>query len=408
MSSRQDQLHSYQFMVQRVVAALVMRDADPGRSPFRRAAGAALASVVVAAIGIGGAAIYGTVAGAGTPDWRDGRSVLVEKESGARYVYRDGALHPVPNHVSALLIVGPGAQTVLVSGRSIEGEPRGVPLGIADAPDALPDARRLTTAAWQVCSTSDARWAVLVGARATGAALADRAVLARHPEGALHLIWQARRHLLRDRDLVLAALGWTGERPLPVAAALLDALPAGPDLARVAGPVGEVFVVASQGGGRQYAVAVDGGLAPITQVQADLLLTDLDQAAPTPLSQGAFADRPKVASPFPAGLPATTPVLAAAGPVCGEVRDDSGVAEVRVEATVPRAGVTVEPGRAALVEAGAVHIVTDRGRRHAMSDREVPALLGYADVRPLRVPRAVLELVPAGATLDPSAARSPA
>ena len=47
MPSRQDQLHSYQFMVQRVVAALVMRETDPAQSPFRRAAGASLASVLV-------------------------------------------------------------------------------------------------------------------------------------------------------------------------------------------------------------------------------------------------------------------------------------------------------------------------------------------------------------------------
>ncbi|MFD0823356.1 type VII secretion protein EccB, partial [Micromonospora zhanjiangensis] len=169
MPSRQDQLHSYQFTVQRVVAALVLRETDPPHSPLRRAAGTALAGVLIAAIGIGAAAVYGVLTGTGGTDWRDPRSVIVEKESGARYVYRDDTLHLVLNYASARLIIGtPDPKTVLVSRRSIDGVPRGAPLGIADAPDSLPDPGRLTSTPWTVCSTpaTDAtppRSALLVG-----------------------------------------------------------------------------------------------------------------------------------------------------------------------------------------------------------------------------------------------------
>ncbi len=66
-------------------------------------------------------------------------AVIVEKESGARFVYREQKLHPVLNYASALLIVGADrSKTVLVSRRTIDGVPRGLPLGIADAPDSLP------------------------------------------------------------------------------------------------------------------------------------------------------------------------------------------------------------------------------------------------------------------------------
>ncbi|MER7473624.1 type VII secretion protein EccB, partial [Micromonospora sp. NPDC000018] len=152
MPSRQDQLHSYQFTVQRAVAALVMRETDPAQSPFRRLAGAALASVLVAAIGLGGFALYGLFAGGGDT-WRDPGAVIVEKESGARFVYREQKLHPVLNYASALLIIGADRpKTVLVSRRAIDGVPRGLPLGIADAPDSLPAPGRLSTAPWTVCS----------------------------------------------------------------------------------------------------------------------------------------------------------------------------------------------------------------------------------------------------------------
>jgi hypothetical protein len=59
---RRDQLHSYQFTRQRVVAALVARSDDPGRSPGRRLGGAALTGVLLAALIFGGVFVYGVLA----------------------------------------------------------------------------------------------------------------------------------------------------------------------------------------------------------------------------------------------------------------------------------------------------------------------------------------------------------
>ncbi|MER7475940.1 type VII secretion protein EccB, partial [Micromonospora sp. NPDC000018] len=75
--------------------------------------------------------------------------------------------------------------------------------------------------------------------------------------------------------------------------------------------------------------------------------------------------------------------------------------------------VVVEPGRGAVVESvaapgasgGAVSVVTDLGRRYVLAGGEVRGMLGYRDVRPLRLPAGLVSLVPAGATLDPAAAR---
>ncbi|MEU4570199.1 type VII secretion protein EccB [Micromonospora sp. NPDC023956] len=455
MPSRQDQLHSYQFTVQRAVAALVLRETDPAVSPFRRPAGAALASVLVAVIALGGAALYGLVTGGGS-GWRDERAVVVEKESGARFVYRDGKLHPVSNYASALLIIGAErAKTVLVSRRSIEGVPRGLPLGIPDAPDSLPAVGRLTTAPWTVCSVTGAdptppRSVLLVGVAARqGRPLGDDAVLLRHPDGSLHLVWHRHRHRLRDVNRVLAALAATRQRAVPVAPALLDSLPAGPDLApldlpglgepsdAVAGAdIGDVHLVANSGGGRQYVVVDRDGVAGITELQASLLLARTGQGDPRPLTLGRFARLPKLPDLVPAGptAPPTSPPRLARpdpGAICGQVGDDGGVREVRVGATVPEQGavpvgggsdpatgvvadhVVVEPGRAAVVESvaapgatgGAVSVVTDLGRRHVLASTEVLGMLGYPGVRPVRLPAGLVSLVPAGSPLDPEAAR---
>ncbi|WP_435208398.1 type VII secretion protein EccB [Micromonospora sp. bgisy143] len=451
MPSRQDQLHSYQFSVQRAVAALVMRETDPAQSPFRRLAGAGLASVLVAVIALGGAALYGLFAGGGSR-WRDPGAVIVEKESGARFVYREQKLHPVLNYASALLIVGADqSKTVLVSRRSIDGVPRGLPLGIADAPDSLPAPGRLARAAWTVCSTTageDSRSALLIGVDpAGGQPLGDDALLLRHPDGGLHLVWHQRRYLIRDPNRVLAALATTRTRAVPVAPALLNALPAGVDLAPPALPgagrpatrvpgatIGQVYLVRNSGGGRQYAVALDGGLAGITELQAGLLLARTGQGEAESMTLGRFAELPTMPDLAPSGPtapPPAPPRLAAVddAAICTRVGDD-GAGEVRRGvrlpdlAAVPRTAssggaaladhVVVQPGGGAVVEAtatpgasgGAVSVVTDLGRRYVLADREVLPMLGYRDVRPVRLPAGLVSLVPAGATLDPAAARA--
>ncbi|MEG3636301.1 type VII secretion protein EccB [Micromonospora palythoicola] len=452
MPSRQDQLHSYQFAVARTVAALVTRDGDPALSPTRRLAGAALASILVAAVGLGATALYGLFTGGGGT-WRDAGVVIVERESGARFVYREERLHPVLNYASALLIIGAQRpRTVLVSRRSIDGVPRGLPLGIRDAPDSLPPAGRLATAGWTVCSVSPTgpaaatRSVLLVGAGGTGGRPLGRdALLLRDADDRLHLLWQQRRHLIRDTERVLAALATTRSRSVPVAAALLNSVPAGPDLTPLSPPglgrqsvrvtgarIGDVLVVRNSGGGRQYAVVLRDGLAGITELQAGLLLARTGQREPEQVSLGRFAALPQLPDLVPAGPdapPAAPPRLATPelSTVCARVGDDSGSVELRLGVALPvPAGapdrstepatadhVLVEPGRGAVVESvatpgasgGAISVVTDLGRRYALTGPEVTGMLGYADVRPVRLPAGVVSLVPAGAPLDPDAAR---
>lgn len=471
MPSRQDQLHSYQFMVQRVVAALVMRETDPAQSPFRRAAAATLASVLVAAIALAAIGIYGLIVGGGSTNWRNKDAVIVEKETGAVFVYRDEKLHPVLNYASALLIVGsPAPKRVLISSKSIAGVPRGTPLGIADAPDSLPSAKRLVGAPWTLCSTRPAegengpRSVLLVGKGAggsavtTGRSIGENAVLARHPDGSVHLLWHSRRYRIKNQQLVLPALGWSSQQPVRAAPALLNAVPAGDDLAPIdiAGrgeesaavpdiTVGEVFVVETLGGGEQYAVGLRDGLAEITEVQAALIIADprtlekVGQRQPTKVTSAEYLNMQKADSLVPRGdgvLPRSVPEvrIPEGGTICAVVRDDTGVAEVRIGTKVPdpseavRTGerteggtvladlVVVEPGRGAVVESvaapgaggGALSVVTDLGVRYSVANREVLGMLGYGAVRPVRMPANLVALLPSGRALDPDAARAPA
>jgi type VII secretion protein EccB len=464
MPSRADQLHSYQFGVRRVVSALAAHDSNPARPPGRRAGAALLGGVLVAALGLAGFAVWGLLQPGGSTRWREGGAVIVEKESGAKYVYLDGRLHPVANYASALLISGSTKpKTVTVARRSLAGVPRGALLGIAGAPDALPAARDLVRGAWMVCSRAAGGSVLVVGAGAGGAAslLGDDALLVSTSDGSVHLVWRGRRSLVREPSVLLGILVWGP--PVAVAPAFLNALPAGPVLARIAVPargsaysrlpgarIGQVFVV----DGRQHAVALPDGLAAITPFQAALLLGDpstvelVRQKEATPLSAGEYASLPKATLPGSWSLlPSTLPRLVSppqGATVCAGdgsvvvgsagssgvslgVRPLDGVSRPSGRASppdsVPRPSggasladeIAVPPGRGAVIEAmpapdapsGTLHVVTDLGVRHPVPSAEVLSMLGYAGVSPVRVPAEVAALMPVGPALYPQAAREP-
>lgn len=455
MASRQDQLHSHQFAVQRVVAAMVAGDADPIRSPTRRLAGASLAGVLVGALCLAAVAVYGVLAPGGGTGWRSQGTIVVEKETGARYVYLDGTLHPMLNYASALLLAGTAggaARPVTVSRHAIEGIPRGARLGIPGAPDSLPGADRLLSGAWTVCSAS-AGSTLYIGQSGTGGRPlgGNEGLLLRPASGDAWLVWHGHRHRLSD--FALGALAWRGQPIGQVAPALLNAVPEGPPLAAPAVPglggpskapfasAGQVLVVRPAGGTPQYLVAVPDGLAAISQVQANLLLAEPEIAAvqrrsgAIELPPDSYTTAPVSAplTPAPGALapPPTMPALVRPstvdGQVCASVADARTAPSVAVDVPPPAAPpsaaaatggvdrVVVPPGRGAIVEAvaapdapnGALSLVTDLGVRYPVPGAAVLGTLGYGAVPPVRLPAGLVALLPSGRALDPAAALVP-
>ena len=458
MASRSDQLHSHQFTRQRAIKALALRDPDAVASPTGRAGGALLASVMVAVLVLAVVGVIEVLRPSGDGAWRDGRAVIIEEETGARFVLRSGVLHPVLNHASALLLLGSQPLApVRVPRSALATVPRGVTLGIPGAPDPLPAAADLVTGAWSVCSrpagdaTRAAESVLGVAGAMESTPLAERALLAQDGAGGLHVVWHGYRFAVAEPRVATAALGWSGAAPVAVANAVLNAIPAGPPIAAPAVPVGgasamtghqvgEVFVLRSEGGQRRYAVALAGGLADITQVQADLLLADPGRrlAGATALAPADYVTAARADSLVPAGPgapPAQTPALVeapATAAVCASFTDattapvvglrlDPGPAAgaVRVSAAAAANGplladwVAMPPGRGVLVESrtgdtpGALSLVTDLGVRFPLPSAEVRTMLGYGAVAPVLLPNAVVALLPTGSALDPAAAAVP-
>ena len=107
---------------------------------------------MIGALVVLGFLAYGFVSRGGNTDWREEGAVVVARESGTRFVYLSGLLHPVANLTSARLIAGGGTDVVYVSENSIAEAPRGEPLGILGAPDTVPEAELLVHEDWTACS----------------------------------------------------------------------------------------------------------------------------------------------------------------------------------------------------------------------------------------------------------------
>jgi len=468
MPSRRDQVQSYQFFVQRMTSALVARDPDPAAAPFRRLGGAGLGGIMVGVIFLAAVGVYGLIFPGGAYRWKEGGTVILEKETGTRYLYREGRLHPVLNYASALLAMEARVPTLTVSRNSLVGTPRGPRIGIPDAPEALPDPKRMLGGPWTLCSQPARDEAgeivpttvLTVGQRpAGGRDLGDAGLLARDSKtNRLYLVWSDHRYEITDERIVLEGLTMGSEPVVSAGGAWLNALPAGEPISvrKIANRgnsskalsdalIGQVYVVESQNGSRQYYLAERNSLAPLTQLEADVLLADpatrqaYDGSEPKaiPLNANTAAVAPKSAPPAEgshrapqqrpqiARLTGDRPVVCAGyepGQTDPQVLLDAQVQPVKEPVrTAQQTGdgipladrVVVPPGFGVLVASmpspdaptGTLNLVTDLGFRYPLASEGVPGMFGYQDVEPVRLPASLVVRLPSGPALDPATAK---
>ncbi|WP_350279085.1 type VII secretion protein EccB [Kribbella sp. HUAS MG21] len=468
MASKRDQLQSHQFVQQRMTHALLLRETDPEHPPFRRGIIAMLVGIGLAVLVLAGAGVHGQLSPGGKTSWKAGDRVIVEKETGTRYVYRDGVLYPAVNYVSALLLANKYSQPLMVSAKSLLGVPRGQRVGIPDAPDALPAKGRLLGGGWSLCAKPGVnaagsrvvRSVLLVGTEQSGTQ-AD-ALLVVGPDGRRYLIWRGYRHLIQQQATVAAALALNNEAWLQVPAVWLDLVPSGPPLGPISVPgagapsallrpgrVGTLYVVQTSTGQGQYYLLQRDRLVAISSLQYDVQRTapvtrkaypgSVPQAVPLDPAVVAQVSGGMSTTSTDAALPATRPTFArpesAGDSVCavfsgGEFRPrftlassltaagDAGVTAGRGPGGLPLADmVVVPPGHGAVVESmaspgqpagsGALSFVSDLGRRYQLASRDVLAVLGYDNPPVVRLPAELVSRLPAGHALDPAAAAYP-
>jgi type VII secretion protein EccB len=460
MASRRDQLQSYQFLVQRVLSAFVMRETDPPQSPLRRGVGAAFAGAMVAIIIAAGFAVFGLVTKIGSGKWQVDGAVVLEKETGAPFLYRDGVLYPMVNYTSALLASEQSPPKVFrESRRTLSRARRGVMLGIPNAPASLPDAKGMIGAPWTLCAVpgtdvagrATTSTSLILGTALSGRALgADDGLLVREPQtGSTHLIWHSHRYEIRGENTVvslfgaqtaplLAAAGWLSGLPVGAAITPISVTDAGKPSAVNGRRIGDL-IVAQTATEQQFYIVLADGLAPITELQK-AIYTGQVGAAPQQISvfeansapKSTRLELPRTNEPPPARPPhLATAGAGAAG--CAEFRDARSQPTISVvtgapELTsgIPTASassngasladrVAVPAGKAVLVRAmqsanatsGGASIVTDLGMRYPIPTEQALQALGYPAGRVVDMPAGLVSRIPAGPTLDPQAAKLP-
>jgi type VII secretion protein EccB len=459
MPSRHEQVRAHRFVTRRIVSAMLSGEPESTELPARRLAMALFGSLIVATIVFAIVGVIGFInPTGGKPEEND---IIIMRETGARYIYVDGALHPVLNYASALLIVGsPNPQVRTMSRKSLQKLPGGLPVGIRDAPDPPPAADALLGLPWSVCSSPPATTSGVISTQvvvgnvpAGGTALGDQALLVSTAQSGsdlpMYLLWNDHRLRINDAT-TLTALELASTTPVRIGGQLLNSITAGPDLAPlelsgqgqtsakvVAGRPGKIGQVYRSG--QTNYVLTGSGLVAIGTVMAALLTAD--GGAPTDITAGeaaqALSTEKKVE---PDGFPQTRPPLrnvtspqvcaafqaAAAGrqPVTIQVYDDAAPSKDSDSGAVSQDGaltadhILVPEGHGALVRAlpapgvtaaTTVYLVTDQGLAFPLQDGanvNTQAALGYAGKTPTPIPSPLLALVPLGPTLNPATARS--
>ena len=463
MQTRKDLLQAHRLMTQRASQALMLGEPDSPEMPLRRLNVATFIGIMVAILVTAGFGIVGLLKPTSANGITDAGTIIIEKETGARYVWcldDNKKLCPVANYTSARLLSGSGeAKQTLVSRDALAKYDRGSTLGIPGAPDTLPASNKLVKMPWSVCVRSaDVTLAghvslvsLVAGKKIGGNPLAADQAIVVQAGSQPWVIWRNKRMQAATDEV--AALTSTTNVP-QVAPKWLNSLTPGADFKApaipglgdpAAGPqgrakVGQVFTVTNLTGSTSASyVLMSDGLAQISDIQARLLENDSyaksklgGSVTPTRLDPEVFRQAPKHAgtmtSPDLQGaMPKFVPYTDTS-PLCATYSDASGEsgAQVTVGAELPPppdnvyggasnvdqlvfppggaalAGVLPSPGKAI----NTYYLITE-GRRFALQSAEVAQKLGYDLAKDaVRVPAGVVELIPAGPVLDPTAARN--
>jgi type VII secretion protein EccB len=316
MQTSGDHVQAHQFMTRRLVSALVTGDVSGNEMPARRAALGLFFGILAALLTMGGFWLYGLLSPGGNSAWRQPGSIVLEKETGNRYLFIDGKLRPVANFSSALLGAGSNPQLRSVSRNSLRGVEHGPPVGIPGAPDVLPEPSRVVSGSILVCvavtgGEGPVQTQLVIDPEMPTAAVAKSSRLrVVAPDGSEYLVTDGVGYRLRDRA-VTVAVGLDTTQPIPVSSTWIKTLPKGRDIAPFIfkgagepGPVvagrtsrrGDLFEVMGGSGAHRYYLALADGLAPISPLEYALLSVEGAQPQPITAADVAAARRSAVDS----------------------------------------------------------------------------------------------------------------
>lgn len=453
MASTKEKADAYAYEGRRQVTSLLRGTDEASTDPRRRINRATVGGVVLGVLALAAFGVAGRLGAGGGQALPDTGAVLVG-DTGDRYVVRDGILHPALNLSSALLVGG--GELTEVKPEALRGKRHGLPVGIPDAPDALPAKEHLTDGPWTACTVETGggpRVDLTIGAGlSAGDELGEReAVVVGLGDDRRWLLTGGRRYLLADNtmaqlDLQRATQVTLPEKVLetvpegaPISVAKLPGTGGAGGVPGIPGNIGDLVQSKGEGVQSRRYVIQQGGLTPISRFVFELLVTSGNRKVrEAALADATAAQIPSVAKPGHPSWPQTVPEpvpLQRNQPLCvsSVPGDQSGDVAWAVRIGLPQraphpddfasvdtkagdisgvlASVTMARGSGAVVKAtgsgkGDVgyFLVTDAGMRYPMVNADAARRLRYDPKTMPTVPQQFVTLLPTGPVLDPATA----
>jgi type VII secretion protein EccB len=464
MQTRRDLYQAHKLMMQRVGLALLQGEPDIPESPMRRLSVAAFSGAMVAVL-IGAIfGVWGLLSPGGAQGLDSGDKIIIEKETGTKYVYDTNGkrMLPVLNYASAKLALNAtNPEQRVVSRKSLAKFVRGPMIGIPGAPDSLPDPDHLVKKPWSVCVRNGSTKtggtgsvsSLVAGRDVGGKNIGRNQAVAVQSAGQIYVVWHNQR--MRMTLPPTQAVSITHGQPTQVSQTWLSPIEQGADFApphvlnrgvrmRNVSPtarVGQVYR-ASFGGATNWYVLLQDGFARISDTQGWLLLAEPaatvaypgQQAVPLSTTVATANSLQSSKNVFDPRLPPTLPNFVpwdGSTPLCyvyAHSDQGSTTAQLTIGGSLPNApaggsqGTTVDqvvlpPGGAALVgvlpgegQLNAINnwfIVNDAGISFPLASKDTVQKLGYDVKNAAPVPKQVMALIPTGPLLDPKAATNP-
>ena len=442
MQTQRDHVHAHQFQMSRMSSALVLGDPSVAVDPVQRTVVGLFVGVLLGVLVLAGFTAYGWLVPGGKASWRSADAIIVEKETGNRYVYLGGSLRPTLNLTSAMLIAGEHAKVELTSSNSLKGVPHGSPVGLPAAPQSLPGPGSLATGPWLACAPGAVTGGGGIGLNLDPAApatplAADRFLLVSAGDDHTYLLWRDLKFAIGD-DTVAVALGLTNADPIRVPGPWLDLVPRGaelsvPDIPKAGRPgpavagrayrIGQLFTQPGTNGDQLFVLRSDG-LAAVDRTA--FLLLQAGSRAPVKLDAADVVGAPRSGDRSLTGLlpaladatwedPAGRVVCARQAPAGAETVAATIVLAAPADAGLRRNGkprVEVRPGAGMLVypvplasgsRTPELTLITDEGIRYRIADGDTLSALKFSSAAAVPFPRALLPTITSGPVLSRTA-----
>lgn len=438
MATKKDLIEAQGFSRRRLLTAFTSgapggKELDPAK-PLR----AVVASIALTAMLILGGVFYGLIR-PGLPNGWENNTLVLVKDTGARYVSMAGVLYPVINTASARLLMPAGDFTVVTTDQStLDGLEIGPTIGILGAPDALPAPASLVNDGWSSCAIDDGQTAVAISTKPIATAQ-DNAVVVQS-EDRLYVVVAEHRYEVQDAEseAVLRALGLNAASAIEVdgrwlnlfdSGATLEPLiiaKAGDEIAGTDLAIGSVVHPQGSDDDNRYLLTEDGELAALSPLAYQLYLLGSGavlgterEVSPSELATIATAAEPAGGPDWPTYI---VPALADGATPCAVLAHDDAGRPITTLATPRTAGeldatdggVSVSVGSGALVrvggtagtDSGLLYLIDESGTAFPVpgADSDIIGRLGFAGKDVAAVPQSWIQFLPVGPELTVEAA----